>query len=631
VWIWFSETLIPQTSTMLVVDTANHEVDNKDSQVLGGNEMRVTLPLLPAGTYVVVWRSQSAFDGHIAEGSFLFRIARPDGTVPPVPAVLPTGHFPGAAGNGTLSDFNGYTVAQTLMTWFALLCLTFWVGGVIWEIWILAPGQQRDADLREASRLAGRRFQRLIPAVLILLLLADLGIVLAQAAALAGDWSGAFSLPLLLVILFQSRFGEFWWMRQIVVGLALVLTILARHKGWRPETQSEEKKDNEALDLPYLPDWSQAVLASLRDIRHLPRQLVRSWQAASWYRRLEGGLGAILLLAFALSGHAAAVPSPQIWYSLGSDLLHLVGDTVWVGGLFYIGAILIPVLFRLPTPRYARVLALGLPAFSALAIITVIVLAATGSLNTTVHLTAFDQFWTTLYGRTLTVKIALFLVLIVISAYHAFFLRTQLVQALNTQQKKTLTTAGAATGGTAQLTRHEEEDLAVAQPMLPAHRLTKQMTGWLQLEALGGAAILLCVALLGAFGGTLTTGTSATSTNTSSQGSQAHGPFTQTQSASGYIVTLSVTPDTFGTNTFTVRVQDTQHHNVTGAGVLLETNMLDMDMGTETTQLQSVAHAPGSYAGQSDLTMAGHWQVIVRLLPPNQNTFLRYIFKFSAN
>src|SRR5260370_27932604 len=96
--MWFTEELNPFTSHAVVVDTTNHEVDTGEGTVNTSNamEMDVTPLLLRAGTYVVVWRSQSAQDGHITGGSFIFRIARPDGSVPPVPDVLPTGHFPGA-------------------------------------------------------------------------------------------------------------------------------------------------------------------------------------------------------------------------------------------------------------------------------------------------------------------------------------------------------------------------------------------------------------------------------------------------------------------------------------------------------------------------------------------------------
>src|SRR6185437_5383917 len=78
--MWFSEALNPLDSRIIVVDPANHEVDARNSQVSASDptEMVVGLQLLRPGAYVVVWRTQSAVDGHVTGGSFLFRIANAD-------------------------------------------------------------------------------------------------------------------------------------------------------------------------------------------------------------------------------------------------------------------------------------------------------------------------------------------------------------------------------------------------------------------------------------------------------------------------------------------------------------------------------------------------------------------------
>ena len=125
--------------------------------------MIISLPLLKAGTYVVVWRTQSADDGHITGGSFIFRIAAPNGDVPPIPSVLPTGNIPGGGGitDASSSGLDAPSIAQAIFTWLALLGMAVWVGGVIWETWILPSGLTRDGALREAALAAERRFRRL--------------------------------------------------------------------------------------------------------------------------------------------------------------------------------------------------------------------------------------------------------------------------------------------------------------------------------------------------------------------------------------------------------------------------------------------------------------------------------------
>ena len=515
------------------------------------------------------------------------------------------------------------------MDWLALLFMTFWIGGLIWETWILPPEQQSHPDLATASQGAQRRFRRLAPFALLLLLVANFGTVLGQAAELAGDWSGAFSWALLRVILFESRFGLFWWMKEGIALLALAFLLFQMQRE-RFQPHSSLSSDTEEVmsvaDQEPSASWWQAVRESLFGIRNVPHRLARGWYMCSWERRLELLLALCLLLAFALSGHAAAVPVAQLWYSVSADLFHLLGNVAWLGGLLYIGCILIPTLLRLEARQRARILSMGLPEFSAFAIITVVLLAVTGSLNTTVHLTSLTQFITTLYGRTLLIKILLFVLMAGISAYHAFSLRPKLTRTLAQAHTRSVELA-LVSRGTEASERPYEPSEPDASELLVMHRIqrqTKSLANWLQIETTIGVSILLCVALLTAFAGTLV----STPPVQAAQGKSVHAPFAQTRSSHGYTITLQVSPLSFGTNTFVVTLHDAQGHPVLGAGVLLETQMLDMDMGVQTQQLPSVS--PGTYKGQSDLVMEGHWLVVIRVLPPKQNTFVRYTFTFSA-
>jgi len=707
VQMWFSEDLNPLTSRLVVIDTTNHEVDLGDSQVSPTNlrEMSVSLPLIHADTYVVVWRTQSADDGHVLSGSYIFRIARPDGSVPPIPAVLPTTHIIGGGQALATGALDGPTIAQTIVTWLALLMMTFWVGGLIWETWILAPGRQRDRDLAAAATRAAARFRRLAPYALGVLLLADVGIIMAQSAEIVGQWTGAVSPVLLRAIVFGSRYGAFWWLRQIVALAALGLTLLAaRRAGASPAEASAvagasavNNSDASAdMDMAQasgaasgkIPDWRREVALAFRGVPHLPRRLALGVRARSGEGRLQLALGAALIVAFVFSGHAAAVPAATFWYAVGVDQFHITATTAWLGGLLYIGVVLIPALRGLTLRQRARVLALGLPEFGALALFAALLLAATGSLNTTFHLTSLSQFVTTTYGRTLFVKIELFLLMAAISAYHAFFLRPRLARELGAASaderrphaapprtgahgrgpaRRTPTTTRrtrpAAEGGALALAantgapsvagrhsfsapqsvgavrdeRHAPHmaagDGAVsgvddgAQEKAPAPmvtRLAQALEEWLQREALLGVGVLLCVALLGAFAGSLYSQPLPPTAKSA-------GAFVQTQTSGGYHVTLKVSPGIFGANTFTVTVTDGQGKPVSGAAVLIQASDLDMDMGTQSAQLKEIgASAPGAYAAQADLTMAGHWQITVKVLPPNSKHFVITNFKITV-
>lgn len=79
-------------------------------------------------------------------------------------------------------------------------------------------------------------------------------------------------------------------------------------------------------------------------------------------------------------------------------------------------------------------------------------------------------------------------------------------------------------------------------------------------------------------------------------------------------VTLSLTPDRFGPNVFTVTVLDQQGRPTKLRSVSLSTTMLDMDMGTDTIELSP--ETPGHFSGTGSLSMTGDWhiRVLIRTL-----------------
>jgi putative copper export protein len=204
--------------------------------------------------------------------------------------------------------------------------MTFWLGGLIWETWVLSPGTSRDPDLARASRVSARRFRRLAPYVLGGVLVADVVMVLGQGAALAGNWSGAFAPSTLQATLFGSHFGLFWWMRQGVVLAALGPGSLATRRSWSrwyvgPRTAVDASIS--ASEAETIPDWWHGVVKTLSGIPRLPEELLAGWRRCSWTGRAELMLGTALLVAFAFSGHAAAVPGSELGFSLSVDMLHL--------------------------------------------------------------------------------------------------------------------------------------------------------------------------------------------------------------------------------------------------------------------------------------------------------------------
>lgn len=81
VTVWFDEPIEPEYAHLSVYDANGQRVDRLDSRYGSGAEPSViaTLPDLPTGSYVVVWRVISVDDGHPVGGAFAFGVrASPD-------------------------------------------------------------------------------------------------------------------------------------------------------------------------------------------------------------------------------------------------------------------------------------------------------------------------------------------------------------------------------------------------------------------------------------------------------------------------------------------------------------------------------------------------------------------------
>ena len=115
------------------------------------------------------------------------------------------------------------------------------------------------------------------------------------------------------------------------------------------------------------------------------------------------GASLSLLAAPTLAGHAFRAASERT-LSVAADLLHVTAAAFWVGGLLQLAVI----LWTGADPGAAR-------RFSRLALPAVALIALSGVVRAIVELTSVSQLWTTGYGRTILVKSALLVCLIVLA------------------------------------------------------------------------------------------------------------------------------------------------------------------------------------------------------------------------
>lgn len=136
-------------------------------------------------------------------------------------------------------------------------------------------------------------------------------------------------------------------------------------------------------------------------------------------------VGMATALPFSLNSHAAAQTTGH-QLAIVVDWLHLLGASIWVGGLLVVVVSLV-LLRELPSMQRRVVYASVIPRFSTLAIGSVIVLVVTGLYASWLevgNLTALEQ---TGYGKTLIVKLLLIVPLLGLGAYNLLVLSPRML------------------------------------------------------------------------------------------------------------------------------------------------------------------------------------------------------------
>ena len=122
-------------------------------------------------------------------------------------------------------------------------------------------------------------------------------------------------------------------------------------------------------------------------------------------------------------GHAGQT-SPR-GLSVAIDWLHLIAGSVWLGGL--VG--LLVLWFTVGSGRRLAALSVVVPRFSGVALGSVALLLATGTVATIVHMPAVDALWDTGYGVAILVKIAILVAAMAVAAGNLLSTRPRLAGA----------------------------------------------------------------------------------------------------------------------------------------------------------------------------------------------------------
>jgi putative copper export protein len=286
------------------------------------------------------------------------------------------------------------------------------------------------------------------------------------------------------------------------------------------------------------------------------------------------------------------------------DWLFLVAQGIWIGGVAYLGFVLLPLLPALEPELHARSLVTLIHRSTPLIASSIGVLLVSGLFLAETSLSNLQQIFTDPFGRALLVRIILVTIMLLLSVYTLLFLTPQL--------------------------RRQVLLLHVVNAEMPARRTRqavlerneRRLIAMMRSLAYLGAGVLLCAAFMSFFAPPIVfpaidyTKGSSTNTLPSTTNTQV----IQTKQTSNLTVRLQVTPARVEyDNTVIVTMSDSNGNPITDAQVHININMVTMNMGTSNTTITGgdPTYVAVFKKGET-FSMPGLWDMTLKIQRPNQ-------------
>jgi copper transport protein len=513
VTLTFTEPLESSYSRAELFDATGAQVPGATSSI--GPEPRSMIVQIPPGlsngTYSLLWRTLSTVDGHTAQGYLPFTI----GTAADVRVAAQ----PSAAVNSSALPEPALAVAR----WLALLGVA--AVAAIWPVWLFVIRPAISPAWQLGPKLT-RRVRRYATGAFAFSLLANLVALVVQAAAI----SGLTDLPNgLTTTLGDTRYGTWWLVR---VGVLLVFAaVLLGCAWWWP--------------------WRRRPATFLA--------LVAS---------------AALPLPFSMISHAGAEQAGQAT-AVAFDYAHLLGASLWAGGLLFLVVALAPTVRDLTAAGRRVVLGRALPRFSLLALIAWGVMGFTGLYSAWLQVGNIPALTGTPYGQTLILKLILIVPLLALGAFN----------------------------------------LIVVTRKLRAAQIEERVEGWSNhfVSALIAEAVIVTL-LLGVVG--MLIGTPPARQVVEQQA----GSLRIALDASGQTGTLIITPGSVGPNQYRLEFGSGHEAHLRNPGVTDATLRLNLpERQTGQIDVPLIAAPAGGYEGRgSELAFPGDWQMQITVRTPGQ-------------
>ena len=375
---------------------------------------------LKAGSYTVAWQIAGA-DGHPVRGRYSFVIApgarglaTPAGPTAPGQASPPASHHnPVSLPSGP--GFDAESPLYVAVRWLTYVGLLGVLGALAFRLAVLPLVERQGTPAALALLgLAGVRAAQVGLASAGVVAAAAVFRLYAQSYALHGA-GGALEPTLVGTMLSRTVWGWGWLLQAAGTLLAAVGFAAARRPAREvPSAPRLEPTDAPAGDSPRTADGGTLVAAHRVAVRRAPARPAER-PGVGWLLAALGGVA--LAFAPALSGHAASVPRVTALAIL-ADGVHVLGAGGWVGGLFLVVAVGVPVAMGLAKEQRGPAVAALVNGFSPTALAFAGALTLTGLFAAWLHLGRIPALWETGYGRTLLLKLGVLSIVFGTGAYN---------------------------------------------------------------------------------------------------------------------------------------------------------------------------------------------------------------------
>jgi copper transport protein len=398
----FDEPVEGNFGAVRVYDAGGERVDEGDAFHPDGEGPKLGVhlkPGLPDGSYTATYRVVSA-DGHIVSSGYVFSIGKA-GKAP----TQTVGELIGGSGNGTVAE-----VAYGLARGLEYTAIALAVGGVAFLFFCWLPALGVAGVGEESRRAAAAAFAKRLRVVLwigagIGLLATAAQIVLEGAEAAGVPGFSAITKTIIEETL-ETRFGTVWGFAFLAwIAIAALAPFLTRKGvGLSPASAPAAQ--------PGSPGGATDPRTNLHAVRERGGPSLRPFAALLIAVPLV-----YLCLCPALSGHGSSQSPVALNFPVNA--IHVAAMATWLGGLAAL-LLVLPAATRSATSPAdrGRLLAGPLGRFSALALVMVALIMATGLIQAYVYVRHLGDLFSTGYGRAVLAKFLLLLAVIAIAAYN---------------------------------------------------------------------------------------------------------------------------------------------------------------------------------------------------------------------